>query len=55
MFTAASSTAIIAGMFSDTGTILGATIAVVLGGAVALVGLGFAFRRLKKYITGHKF
>jgi len=43
------------GMFSDTGVILVATIGVILAGAVALLGLGFGFRHLKKYVTGRKF
>jgi len=55
MWNAASTTAVIASMFSDTGTILTATIATVVVGIVALLGLGFAVRHLKKYITGRKF
>jgi len=55
MWLVASSTAVIASMFTDTGTILAATIATVLVGMVALLGLGFAVRHLKKYITGRKF
>jgi len=55
MWTAASTTAVIATAFSDTGTILTATIATVVVGIVALLGLGFAIRHLKKYITGRKF
>jgi len=42
-------------MFTDTGTILAAVIATVLVGLVALLGLGFGVRHLKKYITGRKF
>jgi len=42
-------------MFTDTGTILVASIATILTGAVALVGLGFGWRHLKKYVTGRKF
>lgn len=55
MWVAASTTAVIASMFTDTGTILTATIATVVVGIVALLGLGFAVRHLKKYITGRKF
>jgi len=55
MYSIASSTADIATMFSNTGIILAATIAVVLVGAIALLGLGFAWRHLKKYVTGKKF
>jgi len=42
-------------MFTDTGTILAATIGTVLVGLIALLGLGFAVRHLRKYITGRKF
>jgi len=55
MWVAASTTAVISSMFTDTGTILTATIATVVVGIVALLGLGFAVRHLKKYITGRKF
>jgi len=55
MWTAASTTATIASMFTDTGTILVATIATVVAALVALLGLGFAIRHLRKYITGRKF
>jgi len=55
MWTAASTTGVISSMFTDTGTILTATIATTVVGIVALLGLGFAIRHLKKYITGRKF
>jgi len=55
MWTAASTTSVIASAFTDTGTILTATIATVVVGIVALLGLGFAIRHLRKYITGRKF
>lgn len=55
MWTTGSTTAVIASMFTDTGTILTATIATVVAGIVALAGLGFGVRHLKKYITGRKF
>jgi len=42
-------------MFTNTGTILTAIIATVLVGLIALLGLGFAVRHLRKYITGRKF
>jgi len=42
-------------MFADTGTIMVAVIATILAGAVALLGLGFGWRHLKKYVTGRKF
>lgn len=41
--------------FTNTGTILTLVIGVVLVAVVALLGLGFGYRHLKKYITGRKF
>jgi len=42
-------------MFSDIGTILALTIAAVVATAIALLGLGFGYRKLKQYVTGGKF
>jgi len=42
-------------MFVNVGIILAATIGTVLVGGVALLGVGFAWRHLKKYVTGKKF
>jgi len=55
MWEIASTTDVLSTAFSDTGTILVAVIGVVLTGLVALLGLGFGVRHLKKYITGRKF
>jgi len=55
MWTVASTSAALATMFTDTGTTLTATIATTLVGLVALLGLGFGVRHLRKYITGRKF
>jgi len=55
MWPAASTTAVITSMFTDTGTILTATVATVVAALVALLGLGFAVRHVRKYITGRKF
>jgi len=55
MWLVASTTATISQMFTDTGTILLAVIGTVVTAIVALMGLGFAVRHLKKYITGRKF
>jgi len=55
MWTIASTTSAISTMFSDTGTVLATVIGTVLVGLVALLGLGFGVRHLKKYITGRKF
>jgi len=55
MWVAASTTAALATAFTDTGTILAAVVSVILAGTVALLGLGFGVRHVKKYITGRKF
>jgi len=55
MWTIASTTGAISTMFTDTGTVLAVVIGTVLVGLVALLGLGFGVRHLKKYITGRKF
>lgn len=55
MYSISDTTTNIATMFTNTGTILLATIATILVGLVALLGLGFAVRHLRKYITGRKF
>lgn len=55
MFNAASTTGALGTAFTDTGTILTYTIPVILVGMVALMGLGFGVRHLRKYITGRKF
>jgi len=54
MWLVASTTATISQMFTDTGTILLAVIGTVVTAIVALMGLGFGLRRLKR-ITGKKF
>lgn len=55
MWNVASTTGVISSMFTDTGTILTAVIATLVAAIVALLGLGFAVRHLKKYVTGRKF
>lgn len=55
MWSVASTTSALATLFTDTGTTLTASIATVLVGLVALLGLGFGVRHLRKYITGRKF
>jgi len=55
MWATASTTEVIASAFAATGTILTATVSTVVIALVALLGLGFAVRHLKKYITGRKF
>lgn len=55
IWTAASTTGVLATAFTDTGTILVAVVGVIVAALVALLGLGFGIRHLRKYITGRKF
>jgi len=55
MWDVGSTTDALSTLFTDTGTILTAVIGVILAGMVALLGLGFGVRHLRKYITGRKF
>jgi len=55
MWAIADTTGVISSMFTNTGTVLTATIATIVVAIVALLGLGFAIRHLRKYITGRKF
>jgi len=55
MWSVASSSAALTQSFTDTGTLLAVGIAAVLVGMIALLGLGFGIRHLKKYVTGRKF
>lgn len=55
MWNVASTTNALSTAFTDTGTILVAVVGVILTGLVALLGLGFGVRHLRKYITGRKF
>lgn len=55
MYSTTTAAAQIATSLSDTGTLVGLVIASIAFGAVALMGLGFLFRHIKKWITGRKF
>jgi len=55
MYTVASSSASITQLMTDSGTLIAVVLGFVLAGAIALVGLGFAWRHLTKRITGKKF
>jgi len=55
MWAIASTTEALTTAFTNTGTTLAASIAVILVGLIALLGLGFGIRHLRKYITGRKF
>jgi len=41
--------------FTSTGTIIALVLATVVAGVIALMGLGYGIRHLRKYITGRKF
>ena len=55
MWDIGSTTTQIGTLFTQTGTILGYTIPVIISTALAMVGLGFGWRHLKKYVLGKKF
>jgi len=54
MFPVASTTALLAQFFTDNGTIIYYTFGVLLVALAALLGLGFAIRHVKRWITGRK-
>lgn len=54
MFPVASSTALLGQFFADNGTILYYSFGVLLAALAALLGLGFAIRHVKRWITGKK-
>lgn len=41
--------------FTDVGTILALVVTAIVATIVALLGLGFGLRSVKKYVTGKKF
>jgi len=55
MYSVASTSADLSTFFSNIGTTLGVTIAAVLVGMAALIGLGFAVRHITRKVTGKKF
>jgi len=55
MWTISDATSTLATAFTNTGVVLTASVATLVAGLVALLGLGFGIRHLKKYITGRKF
>lgn len=55
MWNIGSTTDVLTTAFANTGTILTSVIGVVVVALVALLGLGFGIRHLRKYITGRKF
>jgi len=55
MYATSSFLATFNGASADTGYVVTVVVASVVAGAIALMGLGFGIRHLKKYITGRKF
>jgi len=55
MYGIASSSAQISQSLTDTGTLVALVIVAIAGGAIALMGLGFLFKHIRKWITGRKF
>jgi len=55
MWSVASTTAVLTGAYADTGTILVVVIGTIVTAVIALIGLGFGLRHLKKHVTGKKF
>lgn len=55
MYNIASSTADITTALSNTGVLVALVLASVVVGVIALMGLGYAIRHIKKWILGRKF
>lgn len=55
MYNIASSSADIATSLTNTGTLVALTVASILIGVIALMGLGFAVRHISRRILGRKF
>ena len=54
MFDVASASAIFTALITDASTIIGSTLLVLVGVLAGLLGLGFAIRHTKRWITGRK-
>jgi len=54
MFATSSAITVLNSAFADTGTLLVLVLGTVVAGAVALMGLGFGIRMIRKWITGRK-
>jgi hypothetical protein len=55
MWTIASTTELLTDAFTDVGTVLAFVIGAIISAVVALLGLGYGVRLVKRYITGGKF
>lgn len=54
-FASSSAANLAASAFTDTGTMLSVILIAVVGGTIALMGLGFGIRHVSRWITGRKF
>lgn len=55
MFSTTTATTILESAFSDTGVLLLLVLTAVVAGTIALMGLGYGIRHVKKWITGRRF
>jgi len=55
MFATTTAATILSGAFSDTGYLVGVVLVAVVAGTIALMGLGFGIRHVKKWVTGKRF
>jgi len=55
MFATSSALTSLTAAGADTGTMVVAGLAIAVAGGIALMGLGFGWRHIRKYITGRKF
>jgi len=55
MWTTASTTAMLQDAFTDIGTVMAYVIPAILTLAIALVGLGWGWRKFKRYVSGRSF
>jgi len=55
MFATSSATTILNSAFTDTGTLLVLILTAIVAGTIALMGLGYGIRHVKKWITGRRF
>lgn len=55
MYTIASSSADITTALTNTGTLIALTLAAVVVGVIALMGLGYAIRHISRRLLGRKF
>lgn len=55
MFSTTTAASILTSAFSDTGYLLGIILVAIVAGTVALMGLGYGIRHVKKWITGRRF